>query len=396
MIPYNYYYMAYINNKLKAVFLHNVKCGGCYIRNILLEYYNFEGIFIEDHAHLTNCVDERAASNCKYLFLNQYKGVQTLSKYFIFTFVRNPYDKLYSAYNYLKQELTKTNYERIKSVEENKEYFTDFNTFVKNHKQVNAISQFHAFITQRDCLSDLSGNIMLNYIGRLETIDIDLLCILNILNIDDIKHDNVLFFEKKINKSSDETFNIAFDYNEESFNFVNKYFEDDFKLFQYKKYNSLNEFREEYEKKIKENNPTHCLAPIPAPNSFVLENENILQILELYRSAISLKYGIAEQERICEKTNKIIEELFYNEFQISISKLGFSETNRNFIELFENQQIVTERNKREIHRINKKICTLIRDSAVINICTSCNVSFYNHLSYFSHIIICKNKLKELL
>jgi len=388
--------MAYINNKLKAIFLHNVKCGGCYIRKILMEHYNFEGIFIEDHAEFSNSLDDPTISNCKYLFLNQYRGLRHLSNYFTFTFVRNPYDKLYSAYNYLKQELKKTNYGRIKSVEENKEYFTDFNTFVKNHKQVNAISQFHAFVTQQDCLSDLSGNVILNYIGRLETIDIDLLCILNILNIDDIKHDDVLFFEKKINKSSDETFNIAFDYNEESFNFVNKYFENDFKLFQYRKYESLNEFREEYEKKIRENNATHCLAPIPSPNSFVLENGNVLQILELYRSATVLKYGIAEQERICEKTNRIIEELFYNEFQISISKLGFSEVNRNFIELFKNQQNVTERNKREIHHINKKICTLIRDGAVVNTCTSCNVSFYNYLSYFSHIIICKNKLKELL
>ena len=295
--------MAYINNKLKALFLHNVQCGGSYVRKILMDHYDFEGFFIENHID-SDINYNNKMDNCKYLILNQYKGIKKYEDFFIFTFVRNPYDKLYSAYLYLKNILKEENFKKIHNIQENKDFFVDFNTFIRNYKKVSITAYFHAFVTQYEHLSDSTGNIKINFIGKLENIDNDLLNILSILKIHHINHDHELFFERKMNKLSDDDFNIAFDYNEESFEFINEHFAIDFELFGYKKYNTLKEFRDYYDERIKklkinkydliENNSTS-----------ELENKNV--IYDLYKSILKLRYGLSEEERFFNKIKEIID-----------------------------------------------------------------------------------------
>jgi len=397
-------YMAYINNKLKALFLHNVKCGGSYVRKILIDHYSFEGFFIES---LTDCdiSNNNKMDNCKYLILNQYKGIKKYEDFFIFTFVRNPYDKIYSAYKYLKQKIKDGNFKKIHNVKENNNFFSDFNTFVRNYKNVNIVSEFHAFITQYDHLSDLSGNIVINYIGKLENIDNDILNILSILKIENINHDHELFFERKLNKLSDDKINIAFDYNEESFNFVNEHFHKDFELFGYKKYNSLNEFRQEYDERIKkipksyENDfkylSKYDLIENNSISELELENKNI--VYDMYKSIIKLRYGLSEEEKFFNKIKDIINIMFlsFNENIKDNDRITINYFNEDILEIIKIKESIIEKNKNEIKRMNTNIFYLLKNyNSVIHNCYKCNLFFYNTTAFNSHMIICKNKLKD--
>jgi hypothetical protein len=374
--------MAYINNKLKALFLHNVKCGGSYVKKILMDYYGFEGLFIENHKD-ADINSNNKIDNCKYLILNQYKGIKKYENFFIFTFVRNPYDKIYSAYLYLKRKLREENFEKIHNIQENKDFFIDFNTFIRNYKKINITAYFHAFVTQYEHVSDSSGNIKINFIGKLENIDNDLLNILSILKIDCINHDHELFFEKKINKLSDDNFNIAFDYNEESFKFVNDFFAIDFELFGYKKYNTINEFRQCYDERIKKSkiNNYHLIE-----NNAISELENKNIIYDLYKSILKLRYGLSEEEKFFDKIKKII-----NIMLLSIHDNAISE---NVLEIIKIKDSIIEKNKNEIKIMNTRIFDLIKNNYCVHECKNCNISFFNTDSFNSHIIICKNKLKE--
>ena len=75
----------------------------------------------------------------------------------------------------------------------------------------------------------------MNYIGRVETIDNDLLCVLKHLGIVDIKHWDNIQNERIINRSKMERPFYEY-YNEESFQFVNEWFAQDFKTFQIKRF----------------------------------------------------------------------------------------------------------------------------------------------------------------
>ena len=203
------------------------------------------------------------------------------------------------------------------------------------------------------------------------------------MKIDCINHDHELFFEKKINKLSDDNFNIAFDYNEESFKFVNDFFAIDFELFGYKKYNTINEFRQCYDERIKKSkiNNYHLIE-----NNAISELENKNIIYDLYKSILKLRYGLSEEEKFFDKIKKII-----NIMLLSIHDNAISE---NVLEIIKIKDSIIEKNKNEIKIMNTRIFDLIKNNYCVHECKNCNISFFNTDSFNSHIIICKNKLKE--
>jgi hypothetical protein len=90
---------------------------------------------------------------------------------------------------------------------------------------------------------DFSGNVNIHFIGRCENLNNDLLDILTILGVDEILHTSELFHDCKLNQSVSRDINIANEYNEETFHFVNDYFDMDFHLFKYEKYKTFEEFK---------------------------------------------------------------------------------------------------------------------------------------------------------
>jgi len=251
-----------ISHELKAIFIHMLKCGGSYTKDILTNSYKFcyekpthilhekyNEFFDEDEQHFINLNEDydphtiRKQGKYRYYLSHQCSDVSAINNYFKFTFVRNPYTKLFSAYGYLLKRLQQTGYTKIRGTTENKDYFTDFKTFVKNYKKVNNISYSHGFVTQYDTLVDYSGVININYIGRQENLDNDLVEILTILG-GDINHMHAVCGGKTNENSNQNMKKMIDSYDEETFLFVNEFFKKDFEIFGYAKLETFSEFKE--------------------------------------------------------------------------------------------------------------------------------------------------------
>jgi len=138
--------MIYSNTN-NFMFYHMPKTAGSSITKILKPYC--VGGHVREF-HLTRAFTHTAVEHT----WNKYNG----NKYFSFTFVRNPYDRLYSLYKFL------TKISRINDT---------FETFIL--KMDREPSQYR--------LLNLNGTIPLSFIGRFENIENDFNFIANKINI---------------------------------------------------------------------------------------------------------------------------------------------------------------------------------------------------------------------
>ena len=229
--------MCSINHELKAIYLHIPKNGGLYIEHVLNTFYNFKSYYL---THEDHCLfgDENTINN-GFLHLNKdgiYKYFETSKKfnnimdmnedkwksYYKFTFVRNPYTKFVSAFNYLHAGLIETE-SNIKQ---------DINSILDKEK-FGAYVYTHMCITQKEHMKDKNAHINYDFIGRFENLNEDLITILKTMGITEIKHGTYIKNNIKVNSNKfDAIYNDI--YNNELLNKVNKYFEEDFNQFGYK------------------------------------------------------------------------------------------------------------------------------------------------------------------
>ncbi|HEY6723884.1 MAG TPA: sulfotransferase family 2 domain-containing protein [Polyangiaceae bacterium] len=107
---------------------------------------------------------------------------EELDRYFKFAFVRNPWDRLLSAYNFLRgggltyqdQEWAKANLSR----------FTSFAQFVHEWVTPTNVNSWQHFKPQHRFITDPAGNMPLDYLGYFENIRADFENITSILDID--------------------------------------------------------------------------------------------------------------------------------------------------------------------------------------------------------------------
>ena len=93
-------------------------------------------------------------------------------KYFSFTFVRNPFDRLYSTYMFLKKG-GMNHHDRL-AFETHLSKFKDFKDFVLNGLDNKLIFQVTHLIPQHDYLCDERGRILVDFIGRFEKLEDDI------------------------------------------------------------------------------------------------------------------------------------------------------------------------------------------------------------------------------
>ena len=240
--------MCSINHELKAIYMHIPKNGGLYIQKILETFYGFKTIFFthEDHKNFIDL--EILPKNYKiyppnmgFLFIKKmgiiryYMSSKRHSmaanmdeakwkEYYKFTFVRNPYDKLVSAWKYCN---TKIKIPRT------------FSGFIENIDTIDHYPAYsHAFITQTDHLIDMNEELNFNYIGRFENLNEELITILHQIGITTISHIRPIANNKKHN-SADLHENYTIQYNEELLKFANEHFDCDFNNFEYLKCNNM-------------------------------------------------------------------------------------------------------------------------------------------------------------
>ena len=93
------------------------------------------------------------------------------AKYFKFAFVRNPWDRAYSAYNYLAQGGNQTTDIEVSEWITNN--FPDFEAFLEHGLGSGIARSNHLFIPQSNYIVDYKGGLKVDCLGRVESIDKD-------------------------------------------------------------------------------------------------------------------------------------------------------------------------------------------------------------------------------
>ena len=244
--------MCSIHHELKAIYIQIPKTGGSYIHNVLRDCYNFQTYRYtrKDHKEYVgeDAVkdDERGCSKI-YGFVNtrktgilhyfktsselyQLSGIteEQWNTYTKFTFIRNPYDKFISAWKFI---------DKVKPINQS------LLEFLQSKEQCDNSVYSHSFIPQSVHLMDERGEIHMDYFGRFENLNEDLIYILRKLGVPKITHHNLLLENIKFNQSSKK--NYALHYTNETLEQINKCFDIDFSILNFAKCHTMNELLEQ-------------------------------------------------------------------------------------------------------------------------------------------------------
>lgn len=196
---------VYFFKKKRVIFIHIPKAAGISMYNAIFKRDSFGHETIRRYEELMSAKD----------FARSYK----------FTFVRNPYDRIHSAYYYLKAG----GRNRPFDVEYSK-MLTEINSFEEfvlkwlSHEKINKIQHFQ---TQSFYLRNKNSDINFDFIGKFENLDRDFRIISERLDID--KH--LVFLNKtKVVKSD-----YIEAYSREMIDVINNLYHNDFHDLGYKK-----------------------------------------------------------------------------------------------------------------------------------------------------------------
>jgi len=254
--------MCSVNNDSKVIYIHIPKNGGLYVEHILKKYYgfildyiiktdNYGFIYKNETFHFPT--ERRGVlkyyMNSKYIKRQYNINDKIWNDYKKFTFVRNPYTKIISSYEYLKKMYNTDGYinENYKRIQ-----FPSFSEFIKNQKygfeqplyknniELYCYHYYHTFITQYEHLMNNEDKININYIGKFENLNEDLIEILIKLGVKNpLKHIDEINNNTKNNVSNKNDISEYID--EEILAFINQYYDKDFEIFGYEKYYNIND-----------------------------------------------------------------------------------------------------------------------------------------------------------
>ena len=214
-----------INDELKIIFLHIPKTGGMFITFSLINYYNFK-----EHQKINDDNTElQVKKKCVKFIESGYTHLLTpqILNYKFFACVRNPYERFISGYLY---------------VEANSYGFLNVNDTIRNLENFkNGLCYYmvcdlniyiHLFITQTDFIKNYPNVTILQFDNLNSTF-----CDFLLKNgVTEIKHPNLI-----VNKVEYKNTKFWEYYDSYTLNFVNNYFDNDFKNFGFEKYHNVND-----------------------------------------------------------------------------------------------------------------------------------------------------------
>lgn len=180
-------------------------------------------IHIPKTAGLSIChglLDVNAVGHMPLKYYHNIFGDKKFNQYYKFTFVRNPWDRVFSAFNYLKSGGVSKDDLKWKSVF-NK--YDDFNIFVKEWLDNDNILLSLHFMPQIYFLKNSYGVIEFDFIGKFETLENDYNYLKLKFNGKELKRINV----------SNQSITYKNAYNKESIEKVRKLYKQDIELLGY-------------------------------------------------------------------------------------------------------------------------------------------------------------------
>jgi len=157
-----------ISHKHKYIYIHICKCAGSTISSTLPSHYSYK---LKSKKHIPE--NERiypALSLINYHFtihsIQNELNEDLFKEIFKFTFVRNPWSRIVSAYFFDKSHPNKRN-----------PTFTSFSDYLKKIHQSTGLQSVHK-LNCLDWISDKNGNVLVDYVGRFEHLqqDFDIIC----------------------------------------------------------------------------------------------------------------------------------------------------------------------------------------------------------------------------
>jgi len=185
------------NNVYGFYFLHIPKTAGRAVEDVLLSLDGSQILDVSSKEKQRGIFNSPFYAEQSYTKLHPFKNTlrnkhqNTLDdwmKLYKFCFVRNPYDRAYSAYKYCMR--TAKNKKRQPFGDLTPENIS-FSEFIRLPKHFNYEIHNHFHITQTEYM--MGYNTDINYVGKLETIEKDLLCIAKTIgaNFQALKKKNV-------------------------------------------------------------------------------------------------------------------------------------------------------------------------------------------------------------
>ena len=162
-----------ISHQHKCIFIHIPKCGGTSIENLIWPEPRSEAdlwMGFKDKYH--NAYQTGGLQHLFAIHVRDIVGKETFDDYFKFTIVRNPWEKAVSQYFYMRQRPDLRAFIGMNENDSFKKYLELIQT--KQHVQWEPQYKF---------IYDENGELMVDYVGRLETIDEDVQYIFNRLGV---------------------------------------------------------------------------------------------------------------------------------------------------------------------------------------------------------------------
>lgn len=251
--------MCTINHDKKAIFINIPKTGRTYISENLVKYYGFteylDGDYEDEYTleQIENETFDINKINSKKSFFNKdigiinyFKNSKYLNKkinlnddkwkdYFKFCFVRNPYERVVSGYEYViskamqKAEFFKSKRSSLQITPLTFEQFLN-----QNKTSFNDFNYIHVFRNQTFQIIDENNNIFVDYIAKYENIEDEFRYILKKIGFtnDEIEHET-----EPLNVTKHEHFKYYYE-NNNILNIINNLYNEDFDNFNYIKYDN--------------------------------------------------------------------------------------------------------------------------------------------------------------
>ncbi len=170
----------YISYTHRFIFIHIAKVAGLSLKAGLKDYASEPTVFrirrpppvINGHPNRLYQMWESRVVHAQAQDIKKELGV-AFDEYYKFTFVRNPWDWQVSMYHFLLKETTNQLYQHIKTMQ-------GFDEYLAWVVSTPALKPYPKYATkfQKDMLIDEKGHLLVDFIGRYETLaeDFTLLC----------------------------------------------------------------------------------------------------------------------------------------------------------------------------------------------------------------------------